>query len=50
VSEDPEEERGSSGDDAASDDSLEEDPSYNATVDRLLGTASIDAAVGCLLA
>jgi len=50
VSEKPEEEGGSSGDDAASDDSLEEDASDGATVDRLLGTAGIDAAVDFLLA
>jgi len=50
LSEEPEEEGGSSGDDAASDDSLEEDPIDGATVDRLSGTAGIDAAVDFLLA
>jgi len=50
VSEEPEELGGSSGDDTASDDSLEEDPSDGATVDRLLGTVGIDAAVDILLA
>jgi len=50
ASEEPEEWGGSSGDDTASDDSLEEDPSDGATVDLLLGTVGIDAAIDVLLA